>query len=107
MSMIPAFSPGPCSTSLLRVGSFFRWRRELLYEQCSLHITLKMPSSVKVGSRPSNETILSYSDSLNWWEATTSGVMALISLHRHRGDHGPEYGQSVRTPHQGVRGPLR
>ena len=30
MSMTPAFSPGPCTTSLLRVGSFFRCRRELL-----------------------------------------------------------------------------
>ena len=44
--MMPAFSPGPCTTSLPRVGSFLRCRRELLYEQCSLHITLKIPSSV-------------------------------------------------------------
>ena len=35
------------------VGSFFRWRRELLYEQCSDHITEKMPSSTRLGSRPS------------------------------------------------------
>src|ERR1700682_2720725 len=64
MSMMPAFSPGPCSTSLLRVGSFLRCKRELLYEQCSLHITLKMPSSVYVGSRHSSDTILSYSEAV-------------------------------------------
>src|SRR5438046_541843 len=52
MSTIPAFSPGPCTTSRLRVGNRFRWTRDDLYEQCSLHITLKMPSSVSVGSRP-------------------------------------------------------
>jgi hypothetical protein len=34
------------------VGNFFSSRREFLYEQCSLHITEKMPSSVKFGSRP-------------------------------------------------------
>ena len=28
MSMMPAFSPGPCTTSLLRVGSRFRCTRE-------------------------------------------------------------------------------
>ena len=35
-----------------RVGSGFRWTRLLLYEQCSLHITLKIPSSVRLGVRP-------------------------------------------------------
>ena len=30
----------------------FRCRREDLYEQCSFHIAEKMPSSVKLGSRP-------------------------------------------------------
>src|SRR5437763_3268064 len=34
------------------VGNFFSSRREFLYEQCSLHITEKIPSSVKFGSRP-------------------------------------------------------
>src|SRR6202789_2860182 len=38
MSMMPAFSPGPCTTSLLRVGRRFRWTREGLEEQCSLPI---------------------------------------------------------------------
>src|ERR1700722_4003426 len=65
MSMMPAFSPGPCSTRLLRVGSRFRCTREDLYEQCSLHITLKMPSSVIVGSRsPRSCLIFSYSSAV-------------------------------------------
>src|SRR6476660_5330035 len=62
MSMMPAFSPGPCTTRRLRVGRRFRCTRDDLYEQCSLHITLKMPSSVRVGSRPpSSCLIFSYS----------------------------------------------
>src|SRR6267378_2800133 len=62
MSMMPAFSPGPCNTRLLRVGRRFRCTRDDLYEQCSLHITLNMPSSVSVGSRsPRSCLIFSYS----------------------------------------------
>src|SRR5260370_14376299 len=53
MSTTPAFSPGPCTTSLPRVGSRFRCTLLDLYEQCSLHITEKIPSSVMFGSRPS------------------------------------------------------
>src|SRR5437867_8803018 len=79
MSMIPAFSPGPCTTSLLRVGSRFRCTREDLYEQCSLHITLKMPSSVRVGSRPpSSCLIFSYSSGVRPCSRMRSGVMESI-----------------------------
>ena len=45
-SIAPAFSPGPCTTSSLFDGSFLRWMRDDLYEQCSDHITEKTPSSV-------------------------------------------------------------
>src|SRR5229473_3967852 len=76
MSMMPAFSPGPCTTSLLRVGSLFKCTRDDLYEQCSLHITLKMPSSVSDGSRPSEALIRSYSSGVIPWSLITSGVMA-------------------------------
>src|SRR5579864_2042527 len=76
MSMMPAFSPGPCTTSLLRVGSRFKCTRDDLYEQCSLHITLKMPSSVSDGSRPSEALIRSYSSGVMPWSLMTSGVMA-------------------------------
>src|SRR5882672_6250016 len=78
--MIPAFSPGPCNTSLLRVGNRFRCTREDLYEQCSLHITLKMPSSVRVGSRPpSSCLIFSYSSGVRPCSRIISGVTAGIA----------------------------
>src|ERR1019366_450759 len=76
MSMMPAFSPGPCTTRRLCVGSRFRCTREDLYEQCSLHITLKMPSSVNVGSRPSDFRMRSYSSAEIPWSRSASGVMA-------------------------------
>src|SRR5690242_7517545 len=76
MSMMPAFSPGPCTTSLLRVGSRFKCTRDDLYEQCSLHITLKMPNSVSDGSRPSEVLIRSYSSGVMPWSLMTSGVIA-------------------------------
>ena len=76
MSMMPAFSPGPCTTRRLRVGRRFRCTRDDLYEQCSLHITLKIPSSVRVGSRPpSSCLILSYSSGVRPCSRMSSGVM--------------------------------
>src|SRR5437879_2125570 len=74
--MIPAFSPGPCSTSLLRVGRRFKCTRDDLYEQCSLHITLKMPNSVNDGSRPREVLIRSYSSGVMPCSSTTAGVMS-------------------------------
>src|SRR5580692_9667274 len=80
ISMMPAFSPGPCSTSLLRVGRRFRCTREDLYEQCSLHITLKMPSSVMVGSRPPSSCFtFPYSSGVSPCSRTSSGVMAGVA----------------------------
>src|SRR4051812_21234194 len=76
MSMMPAFSPGPCTTSLLRVGNRFRCTRDDLYEQCSLHITEKIPNSVNVGVRPIHFNIRWYSSGVIPCSATTSGVMA-------------------------------
>src|SRR5205823_11046277 len=53
MSTTPAFS-SPALTRIFApvVGNFFSSFFEFLYEQCSLHITEKIPSSVKFGSRP-------------------------------------------------------
>src|SRR6478752_2456734 len=76
MSMTPAFSPGPWITQGALVGSFFRWTRDDLYEQCSDHITEKMPSSVRFGSRPSADRTRSYSSGERPCSATISGVMA-------------------------------
>src|SRR5580765_5873536 len=79
MSMMPAFSPGPCSTCLLRVGSRFKCTRDDLYEQCSLHITLKMPSSVSVGSRPPRSCLIfSYSSSVRPCCRMVSGEKAEV-----------------------------
>src|SRR5579859_4925125 len=79
MSMIPAFSPGPCKTNLLRVGNRFRWTRDDLYEQCSLHITLKMPSSVSVGSRPPRSCLIfSYSSGVRPCWRSISGEKAEV-----------------------------
>src|SRR5580700_6026499 len=79
ISIMPAFSPGPCTTRRLRVGSRFRWMREDLYEQCSLHITLKIPSSVMVGSRPPRSCLIfSYSSGVRPCSRTISGVMASV-----------------------------
>src|SRR5208283_2338934 len=80
MSTIPAFSPGPCKTSLLRVGNRFRCTRDDLYEQCSLHITLKMPSSVRVGSRPPRSCLIfSNSSGVRPCSRIISGVTAAIA----------------------------
>src|ERR1700755_2388193 len=75
MSMTPAFSPGPWITQGALVGRPRRWMREDLYEQCSFHIAEKMPSSVKLGTRPISFRMRSYSSGLRPCEATSSGVI--------------------------------
>src|SRR5208282_4794121 len=75
ISMTPAFSPGPQITQGAVVGSVFNHFFEDLYEQCSLHITEKMPSSVRFGSRPRIERTRAYSSAVNPWLATISGVI--------------------------------
>src|SRR5438105_15493973 len=56
------------------VGNFFNSWREFLYEQCSLHITEKIPSSVKLGSRPRIFLMRINSSGVRPCLATTSGV---------------------------------
>src|SRR2546426_11959535 len=73
--MTPAFSPGPCSTYGAAVGKVLRTCRECLYEQCSLHNALTIPSSVKVGARPSMPTNRSYSSFVKPCSATSAGVI--------------------------------
>src|ERR1700730_13721770 len=75
MSMTPAFSPGPWITQGALVGKPRRCSREDLYEQCSFHIAEKIPSSVKLGTRPISLRIRSYSSGLRPWLATSSGVI--------------------------------
>src|SRR6187402_1110299 len=76
MSMIPAFSPGPQITQGASVGSFLRCSRLDLYEQCSLHMTEKMPSSTRLGSRPIAFRTCSYSSALRPCCSTISGVIS-------------------------------
>src|SRR5215217_2986245 len=75
ISTTPAFSPGGTMTRGPEVGSRFRCTREDLYEQCSDHITLKMPSSVIFGSRPRISTIFWYSPGVRPCCSTISGVI--------------------------------
>src|SRR5882724_1519498 len=56
------------------VGNFFSSLFEFLYEQCSLHITEKMPSSVKFGSRPRIFLMRSNSSGVRPCCLTSSGV---------------------------------
>src|SRR5213079_2351959 len=57
------------------VGNFFNSFFEFLYEQCSLHITEKIPSSVKFGSRPRIFLIRLNSSGVSPCFATISGVI--------------------------------
>src|SRR3977135_3897023 len=75
MSITPAFSPGPWITQGALVGRPRRWMREDLDEQCSFHIAEKIPSSVKLGTRPISFRMRSYSSGLRPCDATSSGVI--------------------------------
>src|ERR1035437_6303294 len=75
MSMTPAFSPGPWITCGPLIGSVRRWTLEDLYEQCSFHMAEKMPSSVRLGSRPIRSSTRWYSSGLRPGSATSSGVI--------------------------------
>src|ERR1700738_766664 len=75
MSITPAFSPGPWITQGALVGNPRRCSRDDLYEQCSFHIAEKIPSSVKLGTRPISLRMRSYSSGFSPWLATSSGVI--------------------------------
>src|SRR3954470_4991518 len=90
MSITPAFSPGPQITHGAVVGSFFKWIRLDLYEQCSDHITEKMPSSVRLGSRPMACSTRSYSSGESPCWATISGVIWLMPAGFRVQTHSPQ-----------------
>src|SRR5271154_751797 len=85
ISITPAFSPGPQITCGPVVGRVLRWMRDDLYEQCSLHITEKMPSSVKFGVRPrlltmrANSSVLSPNSSAS---ASVAGRVLTVGCSR-------------------------
>ena len=80
---MPAFSPGPCTTlpgpvsRVPLVGRRLRCTREDLYEQCSDHITEKIPSSVSEGVRPSASSMRVYSSGVMLWVFNSAGVMVV------------------------------
>src|SRR3954447_25135184 len=75
--MTPAFSsPAFTSTPGPVVGNFRNSLREFLYEQCSLHITEKIPSSVKFGSRPRTTRMRWYSSGVMPCFEIRAGVIA-------------------------------
>src|SRR5450755_1960911 len=94
MSMTPAFSPGPWITHGALVGNHLRCSREDLYEQCSFHIAEKIPSSVKLGTRPISSRIRSYSSGFSPWLATSSGVIWGWFMRLVKCDRGPLLGRS-------------
>src|SRR3954462_5720254 len=77
ISTTPAFSPGPQITRGPDVGSFRSHTFDDLYEQCSLHITEKMPSSVRFGVRPRIAQARANSSPLSPCSATRSGMTVL------------------------------
>src|SRR6185312_16542622 len=107
ISITPAFSPGPWITQGALVGSFFRWARVDLYEQCSLHITEKMPSSTKEGSRPIKVRMRSYSASDSPCSRTISGVILVMEFNSgKRFDQALEQLLAVGAAHDFVHHPL-
>src|SRR6185312_11723904 len=75
ISTTPAFSPGPQMTRGPVVGRRRSHFFDDLYEQCSLHITEKMPSSVRLGVRPRMTTARMYSSVVRPCSAMTSGTV--------------------------------
>src|SRR5438477_10125269 len=88
ISTIPAFSPGPQITRGPVVGNVCSQTFDDLYEQCSLHITEKIPSSVMFGARPRIATTRSNSCSVSPCSAASAGVM-LLPCFKNRGSHLP------------------
>src|SRR5208282_5540455 len=80
MSTTPAFSPGPQITRGPVVGKVLSQIFDDLYEQCSLHIAEKMPSSVRFGVCPRIATARSNSSSVSPCSAARAGVTLLPPL---------------------------
>src|SRR5271165_794870 len=77
ISTTPAFSPGPQMTCGPEVGNVLSQFFDDLYEQCSLHMTEKTPSSVRFGTRPRIVMARSNSCSVDPCSAASSGVILL------------------------------
>src|SRR3954451_22525059 len=82
ISTTPAFSPGPQITRGPVVGNVFSQTFDDLYEQCSLHIAEKMPSSVRFGVRPRMAQVRANSSALSPGSAAHSGVTLLPTSYK-------------------------
>src|SRR5580692_12026879 len=80
MSTTPAFSPGPQITRGPVVGRVFSQIFDDLYEQCSLHIAEKTPSSVRFGVRPRIASQRANSSAESPISAASAGVTFDLSI---------------------------
>ena len=84
IEMTPAFSPGPATTPSPAVGRVRSSGFELLYEQCSLHMTLNIASSRSFGSRPPRRSRIASSSSSvtpsRRWSGSTGRSATVIGL---------------------------
>src|SRR5499427_9930622 len=80
ISTTPAFSPGPQITRGPVVGNVLSQIFDDLYEQCSLHITENMPSSVRLGARPRSLIARSNSSLVSPYSAARAAVTLLPSF---------------------------
>src|SRR5215469_14513996 len=80
MSTTPAFSPGPQITRGPVVGRVLSQIFDDLYEQCSLHIAEKIPSSVRFGVRPRMATARSNSSPVSPISAASAAVTLLPTV---------------------------
>src|SRR5215469_14147926 len=78
ISTTPAFSPGPQITRGPSVGSVLSQTFDDLYEQCSLHIAEKTPSSVRFGVRPRILSARANSSAESPISAARAGVTLLL-----------------------------
>src|SRR5260370_14722059 len=83
MSTTPAFSPGPQITRGPVVGNVWSQIFDDLYEQCSLHITENIPSSVMFGARPRITTTRSNSSPVSPCSAARAAVTLLPAVTQH------------------------
>src|SRR6202043_1823731 len=83
MSTTPAFSPGPQITRGPVVGRVLSHTFDDLYEQCSLHIAEKTPSSVRFGVRPRMLSTRANSSAVSPISAARSGVTLELFIGRH------------------------
>src|SRR5579862_3046594 len=81
ISTTPAFSPGPQITRGPSVGRVFSQIFDDLYEQCSLHIAEKTPSSVRFGVRPRMVSTRANSSALSPISAARAGVTLELFIH--------------------------